>query len=726
MNKLTLLKSVLTCGFIWIGACTIYSQVTVGSGTTPNKGVLLDIKQYDDATAKSGGRTADKGLALPRVALSDAFSLDDIDPTNATRPVPERHIGLTVYNVTDDTATGGILKEGTYMWDGTQWQLLGLRAAQGFGPWYKVDDPTLPSRNVDENSYLDAKTVIGGKLILGDADLSVYGKTILNGGSVVGTGTSLTKGALLEVKTQDAESPVTDVTDNTNITSTNGGLLMPRVKITGLSTLDGVIPGGDAFTTEEKLKLAGLTVYNINRVSGYLYQGVYVWNGTSWAYLVDSKISTPLAVAVNGQPKAFSFYETGDEIVNPLTFTVNPPIAADGTIGTVTYQWYQVTGNNVHVRVGTPIGTGTVTGTGATTNTFTPSGVLKGTTRIASNNGFYKFYCVAKSGTEQVVSDIVEVAVGCGAKDINGEWYSFMCFNLGCNADEASGIDAGLGMTIAIQKSTVLPAYSYNSSSGAHTYVSGEEKVWGSLFQWGRIPDGHQHPDSPLDSRGSAVPSTEIVSGNYCTASSATGSPYNQVSRSSINAYGKFVKTTDNWQSNTNQAVLDQIWRAGRFTPNDPCAHYTKEGVYSSFWNDDTTMAGTSEACTDTGTGWRLPSQLEWGALFKGGTLVGTPSSATANTWKFYNPQSGNTNLTRTKGIDIMPDNETVTLFLPTGGTRHQGGGLYNPGAIGVYWSSSVQGNTTAFVLRFADYTISPAYGYVRAAGGSIRCIKNT
>ena len=110
----------------------------------------------------------------------------------------------------------------------------------------------------------------------------------------------------------------------------------------------------------------------------------------------------------------------------------------------MTYQWYKITGSNIHVRIAVPCTASD--GTGYNTASFTPTSVKKDTTRNANNCGFYKYYCVAKNqSNDSVISNVAEVAVGCGAKDLNGEWISFMCFNLGANL-----------LTIAQQKAALI------------------------------------------------------------------------------------------------------------------------------------------------------------------------------------------------------------------------------------------------------------------------------
>ena len=51
------------------------------------------------------------------------------------------------------------------------------------------------------------------------------------------------------------------------------------------------------------------------------------------------------------------------------------------------------------------------------------------------------------------------------------------------------------------------------------------------------------------------------------------------------------------------------------------------------------------------------------------------------------------------------------------------GGTLYNPGASGYYWSSTVSGSTFAYVLRFNGTDIYPARNHGGGNGWSVRCV---
>jgi uncharacterized protein (TIGR02145 family) len=450
-------------------------------------------------------------------------------------------------------------------------------------------------------------------------------------------------------------------------------------------------------------------VYNITNNSP-LYPAVYTWNGMEW---VTSQINETETSSIGAQPKAFTFYETGEETVVPLTFAVNGK-------GTWTYQWYQVTGSNVHVRIGTPVGqagtiytnAATAEAKGSNTAAFTPQAALKGTTRNGNNNGFYKFYCVAESSLgAKFTSNIAEVAVGCGAKNNDGEWMSFMCFNLG----------AQNGITIQEQKD--YPIGTFTNVNNVHTYISGEENVWGSLFQWGRIADGHELRDPANNNlvAYTGMTTADFTTGNRCSATE-TGRPYNQVKLTSA-WYGKFIYETssnnNNWSLST-QTIADQLWRNSRFLQNDPCTHYKTDGSYQEFWHTGTNGINDSEACTDSGTSWRIPMQEEWGSIYKGGSISGLSASATANTWKWY------TAANYSRGVEIQPDGETTTLFLPAGGMRNGSDAqLIYQGTYGYFWSTNIL-NLNAYQLNFSSSTVYPNANSNRSHGMALRCIKHT
>jgi hypothetical protein len=406
-------------------------------------------------------------------------------------------------------------------------------------------------------------------------------------------------------------------------------------------------------------------------------------------------------------------------MTEPLKFTV------DG-LGTWTYQWYQVTGSNVHVRIGRPVGQeGTIytspaaanaTGIGANTASFYPKAILKGTTRNANNTGFYKFYCTATSSLgAELTSDIAEVAVGCGAKNNAGEWISFMCFNLGAGATE---------LTIAAQKNHSMTFSKPNDSDGRHYYIAGEENLYGDLYQWGRIGDGHQKRGAAEGFiAGQNTAGTNQVAygsgptyedGNLIGATQRY--PWRQVDRNDAVHYGKFITTGPaqnyNWAYNLPASEIDQLWRSGRFAPNDPCAKIKDDGLTYETWYPETN--GTSGANTN----WRTPSQDEWGSIYKGGTISGSFSTAMSNTWT-WNSANG-------RGIEIKPDGVTTTLFLPAAGLRSYGiGALYDQGGGGYYRSINIISTNASYLFFNNGSIVNPANSNYRTQGMTLRCIKD-
>jgi hypothetical protein len=97
------------------------AQVTIGSGSPPAKGALLDLKENE---APNGGTTTTKGIIFPRVSLMGLNSLEPllgaVDAADATQKTT--HTGVVVYNIN----TASNLQEGLYCWDGAKWvKLLG-------------------------------------------------------------------------------------------------------------------------------------------------------------------------------------------------------------------------------------------------------------------------------------------------------------------------------------------------------------------------------------------------------------------------------------------------------------------------------------------------------------------------------------------------------------------------------------------------------------------------
>ena len=113
----------------------------------------------------------------------------------------------------------------------------------------------------------------------------------------------------------------------------------------------------------------------------------------------------------------------------------------------------------------------------------------------------------------------------------------------------------------------------------------------------------------------------------------------------------------------------------------------------------------------------RVPTQAEWGSIFRGGTTSGAPGTATANTWTW--------NSSGTNGYKIAAGGAGVGLFLPAAGQR-----FYNDGRLdGVstyikYYSGTGNSGGGGYVIQRSDNgTIDPAYSTSRANACSVRCV---
>ncbi|MDH6306868.1 hypothetical protein M2459_003505 [Parabacteroides sp. PF5-5] len=105
---------------------------------------------------------------------------------------------------------------------------------------------------------------------------SAYGQV------TVGSDVAPAKAALLEIKSQAADA-------TTNVTSTKGGLGLPRVNLVSTTTLQPFIGTSDTewnSTNQAATKAAhaGLVVYNLT-TTGDFKKGVYVWDGAKWAQI---------------------------------------------------------------------------------------------------------------------------------------------------------------------------------------------------------------------------------------------------------------------------------------------------------------------------------------------------------------------------------------------------------------------------------------------------------
>jgi len=188
---------------------------------------------------------------------------------------------------------------------------------------------------------------------------------------------------------------------------------------------------------------------------------------------------------------------------------------------------------------------------------------------------------------------------------------------------------------------------------------------YGDLYQWGRQADGHQ------------VPNSATVAGPITTFDS-NGQPTGD-------NVGKFITNAtspNDWRT----PQLNTLWYNNGKTVNDPCP-----------------------------SGWRVPTMIEWGSIFRGTAIAGNPANAAVNTWTW--------NSSGTAGYLIKPSGSSEpTFFLPMTGRYRANNAAIATLSVGYYWTSSNY-NTDGYTVAFRNDFISTADAYNRADGFNIRCV---
>ncbi|GHV30561.1 hypothetical protein FACS1894177_03350 [Bacteroidia bacterium] len=121
------------------------------------------------------------------------------------------------------------------------------------------------------------------KLLLNVAIFLMAFVATTQGQVTIGSALAPSKAALLELKTQEP--------DGNNVTSTVGGIVLPRVRLVDSNTLQPFIPLDDpewiADADNVKKKHVGLIVYNVNTSSPFI-EGLHIWNGTEWDLTISA------------------------------------------------------------------------------------------------------------------------------------------------------------------------------------------------------------------------------------------------------------------------------------------------------------------------------------------------------------------------------------------------------------------------------------------------------
>jgi uncharacterized protein (TIGR02145 family) len=133
------------------------------------------------------------------------------------------------------------------------------------------------------------------------------------------------------------------------------------------------------------------------------------------------------------------------------------------------------------------------------------------------------------------------------------------------------------------------------------------------------------------------------------------------------------------------------------WSSSDPLTATDGDNTWRNLTETGNTWTTAKNPCP---AGWRLPTQAELASLGDG-------------TWTTVNGVSGR-----------LFGNGDNTLFLHAAGYRYYSrGSAYGVGSGGFYWSSSVNGTLTYYMLFTSRGVYPRSYSYGRATGLSVRCV---
>jgi uncharacterized protein (TIGR02145 family) len=498
--------------------------------------------------------------------------------------------------------------------------------------------------------------------------------------------------------------------------SYKGGLHLPRFTMTERNAL---VLNSEA---------AGLLIFNTSS------NCLEIWTGATWKSLCESSLpggansSAPASFEENGKYKIFGkilFDVNNGNVSNyppPYNSYPNdyPHICDLSSELTYTYTLKSFPENeyafsSVQFTVDDPTGLlsnyTTDSNAGTVTLTFKSLAEVKTLVDYAVRTNAKKITITAffldNRGTKKKAELTVRIQnapIGCSVRKVNPEninptvngWLTFMCYNLGADPDYGDP---------AAQK-----AYIPVPNTGSSTDCT----VYGDLYQWGRVDDGHQRRDLALEnvwpSDHSDVATGFIenpVPNNAANINTTTG----QVLESDVR-FGKFIRRTSN----------NYDWIAGT------------SAVHDTRWNAGTETAPKKAAADPCPDGWRVPTRTEWASIY--GIMTNCSSgescytSAKVNRWShnFAVPPAGDAG---THGVSLTPSTASSntnygaspTLFLSASDNRNRAYTMFeNNGGASLYWSSTVT-DVDAYRLLCNTTYVAPSSPFNRSYGHSVRCV---
>ena len=237
---------------------------------------------------------------------------------------------------------------------------------------------------------------------------------------------------------------------------------------------------------------------------------------------------------------------------------------------------------------------------------------------------------------------------------------------------------------------------------------------FGSLYQWGRITDGHEKINWTKDINRN-IAFNAATQNNQASALVLSSSDYDQTTTVPVLAGAGALP----FYQVTNADYKDKFL----YNNSSYYGWNTVNTSYLYFWATSSYAKTSNDPCP---SGWHVPTRFELAAIFRGTPLSGNPSTATDlnNTWT-WRPNTDN----RIAGGYIVTYNDgsdkSKRIFMPAAGGRANSDGSLDPdGGYGHYWSSTYSTMAYAYTMYFySDYVSGGTYNYYKAYGFSVRCI---
>lgn len=138
------IKNILCSIVLLLCSFSTFAQVTIGLLDNPNENAILELKETIVGASQ-------KGMLLPRVNLQSL---------NSPAPLSNFVNGMIVYNL---ATVDENIQPGFYYSDGNNWVQLkpSEDVALAKEPWFLVNQPDVPSTNVDDEIYHTGSTRVG-------------------------------------------------------------------------------------------------------------------------------------------------------------------------------------------------------------------------------------------------------------------------------------------------------------------------------------------------------------------------------------------------------------------------------------------------------------------------------------------------------------------------------------------------------------------------------------